>query len=166
MAAVEFSHFDTKLGIVYSEKASALFRQDYWIVKKGFTYLIGGDLNKRIEVPKGYLTDGATVPRLFWSLVPPWGAYGQATVLHDWLCEYMGYYDNGFWTKINRKEVDEIFNQAMKDLGVKSSTRSLMYNAVKLYRKVTGNNDSIYSQRKHDLELELLQHYEMYKVWL
>jgi hypothetical protein len=29
-----------------------------------------------LNVPAGYLTDGDSVPRVFWSLIPPWGAYG------------------------------------------------------------------------------------------
>lgn len=36
-------------------------------------------------VPAGLIIDGASVPRLFWSLFPPDGLYRAGTTLHDWL---------------------------------------------------------------------------------
>ncbi|ECP8719475.1 DUF1353 domain-containing protein [Campylobacter jejuni] len=39
-------------------------------------------------VPKGFKTDGASIPRLFWSLFPPFKSeYFSACVIHDYLCE-------------------------------------------------------------------------------
>lgn len=49
------------------------------ILTRKYTY-------KDIEVPKHFETNGADVPRLFWSLVPPFKPeYMPATVLHDYL---------------------------------------------------------------------------------
>ncbi len=36
-------------------------------------------------VPKGYVTDLASVPRLFWFVLPPFGRYSQAAVIHDYI---------------------------------------------------------------------------------
>ncbi|MBZ7942747.1 DUF1353 domain-containing protein [Campylobacter molothri] len=39
-------------------------------------------------IPKGFKTDGASIPRLFWSLFPPYKSeYFSACVIHDYLCE-------------------------------------------------------------------------------
>lgn len=46
-----------------------------------------------VIIPAGTISDGATVPRLLWWFLPPWG--DEATipaVLHDYLCEQL---DNG-----------------------------------------------------------------------
>lgn len=75
-----------------------------------------------IEVPAGFITDGASVPRLFWSLFSPTGSYLGAAVVHDWL----------YKAKVTtRKEADSIFLAAMKAAGVGFVTRSLVYSAVR-----------------------------------
>lgn len=39
------------------------------------------------EIHAGYKTDGASVPRIFWSLFPPYRPeYFSACVIHDFLC--------------------------------------------------------------------------------
>src|SRR5262249_35732270 len=40
---------------------------------------------KSIMVPRGFVTDFASVPRLFWSLLPPIGRYGYAALFHDYV---------------------------------------------------------------------------------
>ncbi|MDL0090037.1 DUF1353 domain-containing protein, partial [Campylobacter gastrosuis] len=40
------------------------------------------------EIPKGYLTDGASVPRIFWSILPPNSPeYLTASITHDYLTD-------------------------------------------------------------------------------
>lgn len=77
-----------------------------------------------INVPKGFVTDFASIPQLFWSILPPWGDYGKAAVVHDWLY-YIGTY--------TRREADLIFREAMKVLGVNWFVRGIMYNAVRWF---------------------------------
>ena len=163
---IDISAFDTNLGISYSKHASDALGRDLWIVKKAFSYSLDGVGVARIVVPQGYLTDGASVPRVFWSFFPPWGRYGQAAVLHDWLCEYLGYWDGDNWTRISRKEADNILNDAMKELGVSKATRVTMYTAVKLYTTLSGETEQTYSPRKHEVEKFLLQHYKETGQWL
>lgn len=38
-----------------------------------------------IVVPKGFVSDGASVPWFFWKIVPPFGNYLRAAVVHDYL---------------------------------------------------------------------------------
>lgn len=78
-------------------------------------------------VPKGFETDGATVPRLFWPIFPPVGQYFPAAVLHDYLLlerERL---------KLSRRQADDRFAKALKVLGVSPWRRRLMCGAVRLW---------------------------------
>ncbi|MFM8551566.1 MAG: DUF1353 domain-containing protein [Nitrospiraceae bacterium] len=95
-----------------------------WVLVRHFGYEVGaegsGDV---IEVPIGFQTDFASVPRLFWIFLPKWGTYGNASVIHDWL----------YWDQTRPKaEADTIFLEAMGVLNVNPITKWLMYQAVHL----------------------------------
>ncbi|EOI6844551.1 DUF1353 domain-containing protein, partial [Salmonella enterica] len=77
-----------------------------------------------IEVPAGFVTDLASVPRIFWTILPPDGKYAKAAIIHDWM------YDNALRTK---KEADLIFLDGMTVLGVPKWKRIIMYYAVRLF---------------------------------
>lgn len=77
-----------------------------------------------VTVPKGFVTDLASVPQLFWSLLPPQGRYGHAAILHDWL-----YWDQGS----SRKVADEVFRVAMEDLNVTPVARTAIYGSVRVF---------------------------------
>lgn len=77
-----------------------------------------------ISVPVGTRTDFASVPRAFWSIFPPFGPYMKAAVLHDYL--YQSHL-------LPRKDADKLFLQAMTELQVPRSTRTIMYWAVRLF---------------------------------
>ena len=78
-----------------------------------------------IAVPNGFLTDGASVPRIFWSLFSPFGDYFGAALVHDYL------YSTGN-RKFSRRESDRIFLEAMEDAGVSWIKRQTIYRAVRL----------------------------------
>lgn len=95
-----------------------------WKVAKTFIYRVGfKDSTEAIVVPKGFITDFASVPRIFWILLPPDGRYSQAAVLHDYLYKIQIY---------TRKKSDSIFLEAMKVLKVAWWKRWIMYRAVRL----------------------------------
>lgn len=76
-----------------------------------------------VEVPRGFVTDFASIPRIFWSLLRPDGEYAHATVIHDYL----------YWSQTLPKPVaDSVFKAAMEDLNVAPATVVTLYNAVKL----------------------------------
>ncbi len=89
--------------------ASPLPDGKYWRLAEPFRYRIGGKTSERIvAVPLGFITDFASVPRMFWFL-PDWATYSKAPVLHDWL-----YHQKKIMGKpIIRKEADDIFLEAM-----------------------------------------------------
>ena len=84
---------------------------------------IDGEL-KKIVINKDFITDFATVPRLFWRVLPPYGNYTNAAVLHDFLY-FTGIFD--------RKTCDQIFALAMKKDGVKKWKIWIMYRAVRFF---------------------------------
>ena len=77
-----------------------------------------------IEVPQGFETDFASVPRFFWRIVPPWGRYSPAAVIHDYL------YHTG---KVSRAEADRAFLTLMQRLGIPTWKRTVMYQAVRWF---------------------------------
>jgi hypothetical protein len=95
-----------------------------WQVEREFTYYIGQEnSNNFIVVPKGFITDFASIPFIFWSILPPDGEYTQAAVLHDYCCSHG-------WLK---STADFIFYEAMGVLGVPSWKKSVMFFAVRLF---------------------------------
>lgn len=77
-----------------------------------------------VEVPQGFETDFASVPRFFWRIVPPWGRYSPAAVVHDYLYAT---------SKVTRAEADHVFLVLMERLGVPAWKRTIMYWAVRLF---------------------------------
>lgn len=56
-----------------------------WRLEQKLSYEIGAlGSGNLIEVPPGFVTDGATIPRLFWALLPTWGSYSRAAAVHDY----------------------------------------------------------------------------------
>ena len=75
------------------------------------------------EVPEGFITDFASVPRSLWNVLPPLGRHNEAALLHDWL------YDNRIGT---RAEADKIFLNVMLQCNVKYHTALIMWLGVRL----------------------------------
>lgn len=80
--------------------------------------------DKVITVPAGFVTDLASIPRVFYISTPPIGDYDMAAVVHDFL------YTAQVTT---RAQADGIFKQAMQDCGVGWYTRTKMYLAVRMF---------------------------------
>jgi len=81
-----------------------------------------------IDVPAGFVTDFASVPRIFWITLPPTGKYGKAAVIHDYLYQY----GKVGQVRITRAYADGIFRKAMEELGVGKIRRNLMWAAVRI----------------------------------
>lgn len=148
-----FTKFNAQLFVSYSIEGSKLLNKDYWRVRDGFKYYIGTiEDDCWVNVPDGFLSDGASVPAVVWGLLPPWGIYGQAAVLHDYLCEYLSITRNGVPETITRETADELFNAAMITIGVPTATRKALYLGVTAYRKLGGNELPSASPEKRRVE--------------
>lgn len=98
-----------------------------WVIQKNFRYYVGDlDSEEIIRVPTGFQTDFASVPQPFWFIIPKWGKYGKAAVVHDYC-----YWEQSY----TRKRSDQIFREAMGVLEVSSWRKFLMYWAVRLFAR-------------------------------
>lgn len=150
-----FTEFDTALSITYDADASRALGKDYWRILNGFKFYMGDPTDEKlIYVPAGYLTDGTTVPRLFWALLPPWGVYGQAAVVHDILCERLSVTVHGIDASITRAQADKAFKEAMISLNVPRWKRNVMYIAVRIYAKFTGIDKPAINNKKARYEAD------------
>jgi hypothetical protein len=81
---------------------------------------------ERFVVPAGFRTDFATVPRLVTWLIPRFGAYTLAAILHDWLCS------QGIRAGVvSAREADGIFRRVMRESGVPVLRRWMMWAGVR-----------------------------------
>ena len=85
-------------------------------------------LDQVVSVPKGFNSDGASVPRALWSIYPPFGKYLEAAVVHDWFC-VLGHRGE---SPIDYKMAAKVFDEAMEVCGVGRFRRFKMYWAVVL----------------------------------
>jgi len=81
-------------------------------------------LERTIELPAGFETDFASIPRPLWNWLPPTGRYGKAAVIHDYL------YRTPFYA--TRQQADLVLLEAMTELGVGWWTRQIIYYGVRL----------------------------------
>jgi len=114
-----------------------------WEIQETFVYYIGSlDSDSFIEVPAGFQTDFATIPKAFWSIFPPTGKYTKAAVVHDYLTANKGeiimIIMNGEVRLFSKKESDLIFLEAMSVLGVSHTIRKMMYYTVRVFGSKEG----------------------------
>lgn len=142
--------------VSYARNASLLLEKDYWYLKEELKVDItmNDDLYE-VVIPEGYLTDGATVPRILWSICPKWDQSHKAVILHDYLCEYGVIRKNGEMVKIDRERIDLLFLEAMRFEGVSQIKHSMMYAAVRLHVNINGHKYAKVNRLKLQLEDEI-----------
>ena len=97
--------------------------KEQWILHEDCVYQ--SDLWKPvITVPEGFVTDLASIPRVFRLLFPKNGHHRAAAIVHDYLCRLK--------LDFSRVLADKIFHEAMKLQGVPWHRRWPMYAAVRL----------------------------------
>jgi hypothetical protein len=94
-----------------------------WKLLEALNYQGERDLFK---VPAGFVTDFASVPGLFTWLVPRYGRFTKAAILHDFLC------DEAKEGRFIHSQADGIFRRVMRELGVGFIRRWVMWAAVRL----------------------------------
>ena len=81
------------------------------------------------DIPAGFVTDGASVPRVMWWLFPPTGRYMAAALLHDFLLQ-------SGW--VSRAEADRYFLIAMEKMEVAKWRRVTMFASVRAFGIIKG----------------------------
>jgi hypothetical protein len=99
------------------------YSDDKWKLASALTYQ--GERDK-FTVPAGYITDFATVPRIVVWLIPRFGRYTPAAILHDWLLT------DGMETGlVSSRDIDGLFRRVMRELDVPFVLRWLMWTGVR-----------------------------------
>lgn len=110
------------LRAIHGSKMFRLLADYVYVVGKGWT----------ITVPKGFVCDGASIPRVFWTLagVRLGGRICAAGVVHDWI-----YYNNGAAVAcgghdFSRYQGDGLFRRIMDEAGMETHRMRRCYWAV------------------------------------
>ncbi|WP_429098079.1 DUF1353 domain-containing protein [Aeromonas veronii] len=77
-------------------------------------------------IPKGFLTDLASVPKIVWNIYPPFGLYTGAAVAHDYIYRTPQ-------MRQTREEADAVFLELMHLAGVRDTKAQLMHLAVRAF---------------------------------
>ncbi|MBK1832742.1 DUF1353 domain-containing protein [Roseibacillus ishigakijimensis] len=94
---------------------------EHWMVASPLIYE-RASTGEVYEVPEGFVTDFASIPRPLWPIYPKTGRYQLAAVVHDFL----------YWEQTTtRKEADEIFLAGMIESDVPKKDRTVIYQAVR-----------------------------------
>jgi hypothetical protein len=82
--------------------------------------------SETFEIPSGFLTDFASVPRIAVWLIPRYGKWTSAAILHDYLC------GPGIRSGIvSPVDADGIFRRVLREQGVSPARRWLMWAGVR-----------------------------------
>lgn len=98
-----------------------------WVLLKDLVYLPTGE-----RVKAGLETDFASIPRIFWPLLSPFGKYAKPAIFHD-----DGYERALDRSEQERKIIDNRFLEMMKASGVNWFTRNLIHRAVRDFGAIT-----------------------------
>lgn len=96
-----------------------------WELEEALTYRGESD---EFVVPKGMLTDFASVPRVFVWFLPRYGRYTRAAILHDYLWRFRVGNDT---EPVSRRDADGLFRRVMRELDVPFLRRWIMWAAVR-----------------------------------
>lgn len=101
-----------------------------WTLLKEVQYKVPEPVLNKADGPEivivkaGFGTDLASIPRLFWNVLPPFGRYSGAAVVHDYL--YQSH-------EGSRLHADLVFLHAMQELNVLPIKARTMYRAVRIF---------------------------------
>jgi hypothetical protein len=107
----------------------------YWVLTEELVYE-QPRTKQKFRVPRGFVTDLASIPRPFWIAFPPCGKYTPAAVVHDYL-----YWYQPDWC--DRECADTLLLVAMEEANVGVLTRKAIYRGVR-----TGGQSSWEKNRK------------------
>jgi len=103
-----------------------------WRLAEPLIYEVGGRGSGRvILVSKGFTTDGSSIPRVLWSILPVWANDSRAGVIHDYLC-YRIAANTPHPEAPTRDHADRIFFEAMEALNIGRVRKYVLYWGVRI----------------------------------
>ena len=111
-----------------------------WYVHSRFGFY-SDRLGRLVTIPAGFQTDGASVPRLFWNLIPPFGKYGQAATVHDYLYR---------WQRTTRRQADDAFLEGMWVCNTSRLTLFVIWFAVRMFGQHAWAKDALNPLKDED----------------
>lgn len=131
-----------------------------WMNNRMLVVFLSDTIICNIHIPKGFITDGATIPKLFWNILSPFGRFFKSCALHDYICLMAKLKNNeapNLKEGINiatqyRKRADTLLSLSMKKQGIKLWRRLLIMANVRTYTFFTFSvGHRIY---KHQFKIE------------
>ena len=109
----------------YEGRAIVEFGDEQRIVRLVERFAFIDCQEKTWEVPADARVDGASIPRLLWTIIggPFEGKYRNASIIHDWYCDRR----TRPWERVH-----EIFYEAMLTSGVSATQARILYTGVLL----------------------------------
>ena len=100
---------------------------------KGLIKLVESYEHDIYKIPAGYISDGSSIPRLFWVSVgsPFLPEFRSASIVHDYL------YSEGIG---DRKKADELYRSILKNNHVVWWRRNIQYIILRLFGWITFRN--------------------------
>ena len=102
----------------------AFSKGNYSILNQELEWKIGNS-GVPVKIPQGFVTDGASVPKVLWPFgLTPWGLHGRTAVVHDYL----------YWAQVcSRTQADNLMIIAMKETGVGWFKQFILAAGVRLF---------------------------------
>ncbi len=130
----------------------------YWVLKEALVYE-QPNTKQVFVVPRGFVTDLASVPRVFWAVFPPCGKYTPAAVVHDYIYWYQP-------QTCDQKCADDLLLVAMKESNVDLVSRNAIYAGVRAAGKSSwGKNKKLREQGQVRHVPDEFINFEPYETW-
>jgi uncharacterized protein DUF1353 len=101
------------------------FKKPIYVLTRPIQWLPGSTAQAKyapVFVPAGFVTDFASIPRVFWSMLRPDEEYTYPAIIHDYL----------YWIQDRPRAVaDEILKIGMQEFGIAATTLNIIYAAVR-----------------------------------
>lgn len=111
----------------FADRTYFLLKEVGWEPNKGQEAL------GAVSVPPGFVTDFASIPRIFWSILPTDGDYTYPAIIHDYL----------YWEQpVSRSDADTILKFAMGDFKVSTPKIAAIYSGVRAGGGIAWDNNA------------------------
>jgi len=94
---------------------------EFWYLQDDLLFHPVGDAPE--IVPKGFVSDFASIPAVLWPVLPSWQRYGPAAIVHDYL----------YWSQhVSRHVADDYLLRGMRDMRVGPIRQAVIYRTLRL----------------------------------